>query len=72
MFVKQVVDNLPINLFQKYDTPVDMIVTPTEVIHVSKRLPRPSGIFWNILSARRLKIIPILQQLKENAEKYEE
>ena len=62
-------DNLPLNLFQKYDTPVDIIVTPTEVIRVSKRLPRPTGIVWELLSERRLKIVPILQKIKENDEK---
>lgn len=65
----QVVDNLPINLFQKYDSPVDLIITPTEVIRVAKRLPRPAGIFWELLSERRLKIIPVLQVLKETQEK---
>ncbi|XP_017081716.1 methenyltetrahydrofolate synthase domain-containing protein [Drosophila eugracilis] len=65
----QVVDSLPLNLFQKYDAPVDIIVTPTEVIRVSKRLPRPKGVFWEILSERRLKILPVLQQLKEREEK---
>ncbi|KAH8388614.1 hypothetical protein KR093_011296, partial [Drosophila rubida] len=65
----QVVDTLPVNLFQKYDSPVDIIVTPTEVIRVAKRLPRPSGVFWELLSERRLKILPVLQQLKEQLEK---
>lgn len=65
----QVVDNLPQNLFQKYDTPVDIIITPTEVIRVAKRLPRPSGLFWELLSERRLKIVPVLQPLKESLEK---
>ncbi|XP_034488985.1 methenyltetrahydrofolate synthase domain-containing protein isoform X2 [Drosophila innubila] len=65
----QVVDTLPVNLFQKYDSPVDIIVTPTEVIRVSKRLPRPNGVFWELLSERRLKILPVLQQLKEQLEK---
>ncbi|KAH8344494.1 hypothetical protein KR084_011602 [Drosophila pseudotakahashii] len=65
----QVVDALPLNLFQKYDTPVDIIVTPSEVIRVAKRLPRPNGVFWELLSDRRLKILPVLQQLKEREEK---
>lgn len=65
----QVVENLPTNLFQKYDTPVDLIVTPTEVIRVAKPLPRPTGLFWELLSERRLNIIPVLQVLKENEEK---
>lgn len=65
----QVVDTLPQELFQKYDAPVDLIVTPTEVIRVSKRLPRPAGIFWELLSERRLKFVPLLQELKETQEK---
>ncbi|EDW83711.1 uncharacterized protein Dwil_GK13534 [Drosophila willistoni] len=65
----QVVDTLPVNLFQKYDTPVDLIITPTEVIRVAKHLPRPAGVFWEVLSERRLKILPVLQQLKEREEK---
>lgn len=65
----QVVDNLPTNLFQKHDTPVDMIVTPTEVIRVAKRLPRPTGLHWELLSERRLKIVPVLEVLKEVQEK---
>lgn len=65
----QVVDNLPTSLFQKYDTPVDLIATPTEVIRVANRLPRPEGLFWELLSQRRLKIIPVLQILKERQEK---
>jgi len=65
----QLNDSLPLNLFQKYDTPVDIIVTPTEVIRVSPKLPRPTGIFWELLSERRLKIVPILQKIKEASEK---
>lgn len=65
----QVVDNLPTHLFQKFDTPVDIIVTPTEVIRVGQRLPRPTGIFWELLSQRRLKIVPVLEVLKETLEK---
>jgi len=65
----QVVDNLELHLFKKNDTPVDIIATPTEIIRVSKRLTRPTGISWEILSERRLKIVPVLQKIKENEEK---
>lgn len=47
-----------------------MIVTPTKVIRVEQRLPRPNGIFWNLLSDRRLKIVPVLNVIKEIEEKY--
>ncbi|CAD7084644.1 unnamed protein product [Hermetia illucens] len=65
----QVSDTLPTALFQRFDVPVDIIVTPTEVIRVAKRLPRPTGLFWELLSERRLKIVPVLQIIKENEEK---
>ncbi|XP_061401335.1 uncharacterized protein LOC133337087 [Musca vetustissima] len=65
----QVVDNLPTNLFQKHDAPVDLIVTPTEVIRVAKRPPRPTGLFWELISERRLKAVPVLESLKEAQEK---
>lgn len=62
-------DSLPSQLFTSYDVPVDIIVTPTEVIRVAKRLPRPTGIQWNLLSQRRLEIIPVLKAIKEHEEK---
>lgn len=65
----QVYDTLPENLFQSYDLPLDLIVTPTEVIRVSKRLPRPAGIEWKLLSSRRLEIVPVLKCIKEFEEK---
>lgn len=64
----QVYDTLPENLFQSYDLPLDLIVTPTEVIRVSKRLTRPAGIEWNLLSSRRLEIVPVLKSIKEKEE----
>lgn len=64
----KVCDDFPGDLFQKYDVPVDIIVTPTEVIRV-KAPARPTGIYWELLSERRLKVVPVLQEIKENEEK---
>lgn len=64
----QVYDTLPENLFQSYDLPLDLIVTPTEVIRVGKRLTRPAGIEWGLLSSRRLEIVPVLKAIKEKLE----
>ena len=52
----------------KHDVPVDIIVTPTRTIHVSNRLPKPSGIYWNLLSPQKLAAIRVLRQLKEETE----
>lgn len=62
----QVYDTLPSNLFTDLDVPLDIIVTPTQVIRVPKRLPRPAGIRWAILSQRRLGMVPVLQAIKDH------
>ena len=65
----QVQDKLPAELFKSYDVPVDLIVTPTQVIRAPKRLERPTGIQWHLLSERRLGIVPVLKLIKEHEEK---
>lgn len=54
-----------------HDVPVDIIVTPTRVIRVptSTRLPKPTGIYWDLLSKQKLGEIKILQKLKALIEK---
>lgn len=47
-----------------------MIVTPTEVIRVEKRLPRPSGILWHLLSERRTGVVPVLKEIIEKLKGY--
>lgn len=49
-----------------HDVPVDIIVTPTRVIHVdpSTRLPKPTGIYWNLLSREKIAQIRVLRELK--------
>jgi 5-formyltetrahydrofolate cyclo-ligase len=53
----------------EHDVPVDIIVTPTRTIQVSNRLPKPSGILWNLLSPQKLAAIRVLRQLKQETEK---
>ncbi|XP_046667746.1 methenyltetrahydrofolate synthase domain-containing protein isoform X2 [Homalodisca vitripennis] len=62
---EQIFDKLPHELFQPFDVPVDFIVTPTQVIEVTPRLPKPKGILWNVLSDRRLQLIPMLKTLRD-------
>lgn len=61
----QVFDSLPHQLFKSHDVPVDIIITPTQIINVTPRLARPPGIIWNLLTEQRLKEIPILQILRD-------
>lgn len=46
-----------------HDAPLDLIVTPDEVIVCEGRWPRPSGIAWNALTAEKLSAIPLLARL---------
>jgi len=55
----------------KHDVPVDIIVTPTQVIRVpsEKQLPKPSGIYWDLLSEQKIAQIRVLRRLKKEMEK---
>jgi len=65
----QVVDDAMLradDVMDDHDLPVDVIVTPTRIINVRKRLPKPcNGILWNKLSPERLEGIPVLKKLKD-------
>ena len=65
---EQVVDDIPAGSLTKHDVPVDVIVTPTKVIRVPNRAPKPSGIFWDLLSPQKLGQIRVLRQLKQEIE----
>jgi len=58
----------PFGELTQHDVPVDIIVTPTRIIHVSNRLPMPSGVYWNLLSPQKLAQIRVLQELKKKTE----
>lgn len=47
----------------EHDVPLDLIVTPDEVI-VCDRPPRPRGILWEALTEEKVAAIPLLQRLR--------
>ena len=65
---EQVVNDIPAGSLTKHDVPVDIIVTPTKIIRVPNRAPKPSGVFWDLLSPQKLAQIRVLQQLKREIE----
>ena len=65
---EQVVTDMPAGSLTKHDVPVDIIVTPTRTIYVSNRVPKPSGVFWDLLSPQKLAQIKVLRQLKQDIE----
>ncbi len=46
-----------------YDVPVDVIVTPTRIVNVQDRPPRPPGILWKLLPEKKIREIPLLGEL---------
>ena len=47
-----------------HDVPMDLIVTPEQVIETDRRADRPAGIDWDALPPAKIDAIPILQQLR--------
>ena len=60
----QVVADIPCGELMKHDVSVDVICTPTRVIRVPCPVPKPSGIYWDLLSPEKLSQVRVLQKLK--------
>ena len=46
-----------------HDIPVDYIVTPEEVTETHTSLPRPEGIYWDLLPPDKIEAIPALRKI---------
>lgn len=57
----QVIDEAPL---EPHDLTVDAIITPTRIIRVMRRMPRPKGIIWEEITREHLMRMPILSELK--------
>lgn len=59
----QLLDELPDREFTGVDMPVDMIVTPTQLIHVSRPPKRPTGLQWRLLRPEHVQAVAVLSAL---------
>jgi 5-formyltetrahydrofolate cyclo-ligase len=59
----QIVDEGRIPMTE-HDVPLDLIVTPDEVITCERRWPRPDRIRWQDLTSEKIAAIPILKRLR--------
>lgn len=48
----------------EHDIPLDAIITPSEVIPLRPRYPKPKGIYWPMLPAEKIAAIPVLRMRK--------
>ncbi|KAL2636397.1 hypothetical protein R1flu_007876 [Riccia fluitans] len=60
--------SIPTEKLLIHDVPVDVICTPTRTIFTKTTIPKPKGIYWEVLSPQKLEKIRILQVLKNMIE----
>jgi 5-formyltetrahydrofolate cyclo-ligase len=48
-----------------HDVPVDLIVTPEEVIRCPRSGARPAAVRWEALTEEKVEAIPLLRRLRE-------
>jgi 5-formyltetrahydrofolate cyclo-ligase len=49
----------------EHDIPLNAIVTPNEIIEILLNLPRPKGIYWDMLPSEKIAAIPVLKNRKK-------
>ena len=47
-----------------HDVPVDVVVTPDDVIQVDRQWARPEGVMWEELTGEKIDAIPLLRDLR--------
>lgn len=53
--------------YTRHDVFLDYVVTSDEVIRCSGEMPRPSGIYWDDLTPAKIRQIPLLMKLQQQA-----
>jgi 5-formyltetrahydrofolate cyclo-ligase len=56
-------------LMTEHDIPLNVILTPNEIIEIESTLPRPKGIYWDMLLLEKIESIPVLKKKKTRIEK---
>ncbi|CAF1531972.1 unnamed protein product [Adineta steineri] len=60
----QLINDIPNDIMEQHDLPVDIIVTPKRYIYTKRLFQRPTRIYWNKLDPDMMINIPVLQELK--------
>lgn len=49
--------------WEVFDIPVNVIITPDQATTCTPKYPKPEGIYWDLLSAEKIRSIPLLNTL---------
>lgn len=60
----QLINDLPNEVMEEHDLPVDIIVTPKRYIYTQRLFPRPKRVYWEKIDADMFSKIPVLDELK--------
>jgi 5-formyltetrahydrofolate cyclo-ligase len=55
-------------LMTEHDIPLNVILTPNEIIEIESTLPRPKGIYWEMLPPEKIAAIPVLRHRKKKVD----
>jgi 5-formyltetrahydrofolate cyclo-ligase len=61
----QLVDAFPV---ERHDLPADYVLTPTKLYETKTRIPRPKGIYWELVTPEMLRKIPVLAELRAKSQ----
>jgi 5-formyltetrahydrofolate cyclo-ligase len=53
----------------EHDIPLNAILTPNKFIEIESALPRPKGIYWEMLPPEKIEAIPVLKNRKKRLAK---
>ena len=53
--------------YTRHDVFLDYVVTADDIIACDGEMPRPSGIYWDDLTSAKIRQIPLLKKLQEQA-----
>ena len=53
--------------YTRHDVFLDFVVTADEIVECDGNMPRPSGIYWDDLTPQKIRQIPLLKKLQEQA-----
>jgi len=53
---------------EKHDLPLDYVLTRKRIYETNTKLPKPKGIYWELVTEEMIRRIPILEELRKRTQ----